>query len=288
VKPGDHTVEFRHERYTPKRLQKTFRAGQTVTLAGTDGVLMAAMGVVKLTRAPADAVVVYRRADEQLAHELRENQLELPPGNYVFTARATGFTERSERVQVNAGETDPVELALAKVVAAPPPPPKTFGMADFEDPNAWSSQNGLWTHKGAGFIPFRPAASGTFTFTVQLLHGGGLLRGGRIRWALQYIDAKNYDLFELDKKYLYSKVIEAGKTYERDKHEHGLSDKEKSYTVQIEVLPGRLTHRIQNGDNWLVLDTWNEPGRDFTKGKFGFLVQGSDEIGISDLKFTPK
>lgn len=182
-----------------------------------------------------------------------------------------------------------MELALAKVLAAaPPPPPKALGMADFEDPNAWSSQNGLWTHKGGGFIPFKPAAGGTFTFTVQLLHGGGLLHGGRIRWDLQYIDGKNYDLFELDKKYLYSKVIEAGKTYERDKHEHGLGDKEKSYTMQIEVAPGRLVHRIQNGDNWLVLDTWNEPGRDFTKGKFGFLVQGSDEIGISDFKFTPK
>jgi hypothetical protein len=289
VKPGDHTVELRHERYTAKRLQRTFRAGQTVILAGAEAVLAAAVGMVKLTRAPADAVVVYHRTDEQQTHELRENQLELAPGAYVFTARAAGFTEKSQRVQVNAGETDSVELALAKVVAAaPPPPPKVFGMADFEDPNAWNSQNGLWTHKGGGFIPFKPAPNGTFTFTVQLLHGGNFLRGGRIRWALQYVDAKNYDLFELDKKYLYPKVIEAGKTYERDKHEHGLGDKEKSYTIQIEAAPGRLVHRLQNGDNWLVLDTWNEPGRDFTKGKFGFLVQGSDEIGLSDFKFTPK
>lgn len=288
VKPGDHTLELRHDRFIPKRLQRTFRAGQTVTVAGADAVLAAAMGTVKLTRAPADAQVVYHRADEQQNHELRENQLELTPGVYVFTARATGFVDKSERVQVNAGETDPVELALAKAVAAAPPPPKVFGMADFEDPNAWSMQNGLWTHRGAGFIPFKAVPNGTFTFTVELLHGGNFLRGGRIRWALQYIDGRNYDLFELDKKYLYSKVIEAGKTYERDKHEHGLGDKEKSYTVQIEVAPGRLIHRLRNGDNWLVLDTWNEPGRDFTKGKFGFLVQGSDEIGLSDFKFTAK
>ncbi len=288
VKPGDHTVELRHDRYTPKRLQRAFRAGQTVTIAGSDAVLAAALGTVKLTRAPADAQVVYHRADEQQTHELRENQLELAPGVYVFTARATGFVDKSERIQVNAGETDPLELALAKVVAAPPPPPKVFGMADFEDPNAWSMQNGVWTHRGAGFIPFKPVGNGTFTFTVELLHGGNFLRGGRIRWALQYLDGKNYDLFELDKKYLYSKVIEAGKTYERDKHEHGLGEKEKSYTIQIESTPGRLIHRLRNGDNWLVLDTWSEPGRDFTKGKFGFLVQGSDEIGLSDFKFTAK
>ncbi len=289
VKPGDHTIELRHDRYTPKRLQRTFRAGQTVTLAGADAVLAAALGTVKVTRTPADAAVSYHRADEAQTHDLRDNQLELPPGVYVFTARANGFTEKSERVQVNAGETDPVELALAKVVAAaPPPPPKVLGMMDFEDPNAWSLQNGLWTHRGAGFIPFKAVPNGVFTFTIQLLHGGNLLRGGRIRWALQYMDAKNYDLFELDKKYLYSKVIEGGKTYERDKHEHGVGEKEKGNTIQIEVAPGKVVHRVQNGDNWLVLDTWNEPGRDFTKGKFGFLVQGSDEIGLSDFKYSPK
>lgn len=290
VKPGDHTVELRRERFMPKRLQRPFRAGQTVALNGADVVLAAAMGIVKLTRTPADAAVVYHRADDTQMHELRENQLELAPGTYVFTARSPGFTERSERLQVNAGETHPMELALAKIVAAaPPPPPKAAGgMADFEDPSAWSMQNGLWTHKGGGFIPYKLSPNGTFTFTIQLLHGGNLLRGGRIRWASQYMDAKNYDLFELDKKYLSSKVIIAGKIYERDKHEHGLGDKEKSYTIQIESGPERLVHRIQNGDNWLVLDTWMELGRDFTQGKFGFLVQGNDEIGLSDFKFAPK
>jgi len=289
VKPGDHTVDLRRERYQPKRVARTFRAGQTMTLAGADAILAAAVGVVKVARTPAEASVSYRRADEQQTHELKENQLDLAPGAYVFTARAPGFAERTERVQLSAGEIHLVELALAKAPTAPPPPlaPKVLGMADFEDPSAWSSQNGLWTHKGGGFIPFKPAAHGTFTFTVQLLHGGNLFRGGRIRWAVQYVDAKNYDLFELDKKYLWSKVIIGGKTFEREKHEHGLSDKEKSYTIQIESAPERLVHRLQNGDNWLVLDTWAEPGRDFTQGKFGFLVQGSDEIGLSDFKFVP-
>jgi hypothetical protein len=42
------------------------------------------------------------------------------------------------------------------------------------------------------------------------------------------------------------------------------------------------------GDEWKVLDTFAEPGRDFTQGKFGFLIQGNDEIAISDFKFLPK
>jgi len=41
------------------------------------------------------------------------------------------------------------------------------------------------------------------------------------------------------------------------------------------------------GDQWKVLDTFVEQGRDFTQGKFGFLIQGNDEIAISDFKFLP-
>ena len=289
VPPGEHTVELRKDQYLPKRMQRQFAAGRTVALLGGDVVLAAAIGTVRLTRTPADASVVYRRADETQTRDLRGNQVDLPPGNYLFTARAPGYTEKTERLQVAAGETHPLELALAKVVvAAPPPAPKIYGMADFEDPNAWSKQGDLWSHKGGGVIPYKAPANGTFTFTVRLLRGGSLFRGGRIRWAVQYMDGKNYDLFELDRKSLSSKVIEAGKTYDRGKFEHGLNDKDMSYTIQVDVSPGQLVHRLQNGENWLVLDTWKEPGRKFNDGKFAFLIQGSDEIGLSDFKFVPR
>ncbi|MDP9113190.1 MAG: PEGA domain-containing protein [Acidobacteriota bacterium] len=288
VPPGEHTIELRKDQFLPKRMQRMFVAGKTVTLLGGDAALAAATGTVRVARTPADAAVVYRRADETQGHEWKGNQMDLPAGSYIFTARAAGYVDRTERVQLGAGETHPLELALAKVPAAPPPAPKNFGMADFEDPAAWSKQGDVWSHKGGGVIPYKLPANGTFTFTVRLLRGGSLFRGGRIRWAVQYLDAKNYDLFELDRKALASKVIEGGKTYDRGKFEHGLNDKEMSYTVQVDVSPGLLVHRIQSGENWLVLDTWKEPGRKFTEGKFAFLVQGGDEIGLSDFKFVPR
>ena len=289
VPPGEHTIELRKDQFLPKRMQRMFVAGKTVVLLGGDAVLAATTGTVRLTRTPADAAVVYRRADETQGHELKLNQVDLPAGNYIFTARAAGYMDRTERLQIAAGETHPLELALAKVVAAAlPPAPKNFGMGDFEDPSAWSKQGDVWSHKGGGVIPYKLPTNGTFTFTVRLLHGGSLFRGGRIRWAVQYVDAKNYDLFELDRKSLASKVIEGGKTYDRGKFEHGLNDKEMSYTVQVDVSPGQLVHRIQSGENWLVLDTWKEPGRKFSEGKFAFLVQGGDEIGLSDFKFVPR
>ena len=288
VPPGEHTIELRKDQFLPKRMQRQFVAGRTVAVLGGDGVLAAAIGTVKLSRTPADAQVVYRHADETQSHELRGNQVDLPTGNYVFTARAPGYTDKTERLQVAPGETASLQLALAKVVAAAPPPAKTFGMADFEDAGAWSKQGDLWVHKGEGVIPFKLPTNGTFTFTVRLLRGGSLFRGGRIRWTVQYMDAKNYNLFELDRRFLSSKVIEGGKIYDRGKFEHGLNDKDMSYTVQVDVSPGQLVHRVRNGDNWLVLDTWKEPGRKFNEGKFAFLTQGSDQIGLSNFEFVPR
>ena len=63
-------------------------SGAFTAVQGADGVLAAAVGTVKLSRTPADAQVVYRHADETQSHELRGNQVDLPTGNYVFTARA--------------------------------------------------------------------------------------------------------------------------------------------------------------------------------------------------------
>jgi hypothetical protein len=143
-------------------------------------------------------------------------------------------------------------------------------------------------HKGEGAVPFKLPTNGTFTFTVRLLRGGSLFRGGRIRWAVQYADAKNYDLFELDRKNLSSKVIEGGKTYDRGKFDHSLNDKDMSYTVQVDVSPGQLVHRVRKGEDWLALDTWKEPGRKFNEGKFVFLTQGGDQIGLSDFEFVPR
>ncbi len=71
VAPGDHTIELRRDQYAPKRIQRTFKAGQTVALSGADVVLAAGNATIKLVRAPSGAIVTYRRADETEAHEVR-------------------------------------------------------------------------------------------------------------------------------------------------------------------------------------------------------------------------
>src|ERR1019366_3219574 len=289
IQPGEHTVQLRRERYQPNRVERTFHAGQGVGLAGAEVALAAANGIVKLTRNPASTIVAYRRGDETESHEARGNQIELPAGSYAFSASAPGFTETTTRVQLAAGENREVDFTLARErpPAPAPPPVVASGMAEFEDAQSWKKEGDNWVHKGGGFVPYKLPPKGVFTFTVQLLKGGGVFRAGQIRWCVEYLDAKNYLLSEMDRKNFWTGVIEKGKRAERVKAPHNLAN-QKAFTIQIELTPDRLVQKARVGDQWKVLDTFVEEGRDFTQGKFGFLIQGNDEIAISDFKFVPK
>ena len=91
IQPGDHTIELRREQYLPKRVQRSFHAGQAVVLAGADVVLAAANGTIRLTRNPASATITYRRGDETESHEARGNQIELPAGELRIFGERTGI-----------------------------------------------------------------------------------------------------------------------------------------------------------------------------------------------------
>ncbi len=47
ITPGDHSVELRHDLATPKKLQRTFHAGEIVTLSGPDVALEKSLGEPK-------------------------------------------------------------------------------------------------------------------------------------------------------------------------------------------------------------------------------------------------
>jgi hypothetical protein len=219
VAPGDHAIEIRRDQYVPHRLQRTFRAGQTVTIAGADAILVA----------------------------------------------------------------NPPILA-----PAPSPTPKVGTMQDWEDPTAWKMKDGIWLHQGMGFIPYKLPPNGVFTFTMQLVKSGGIFRDGKIRWVLNYIDNRNYALFELDNQNFTASVVVMGRVYQRTKIPLKDLEQQKSLTIQIDVTPQYVVQKMFTGGEWINLDSWAETGRNFSEGKFGFLIQGVDEIGLSDFSFTPR
>jgi hypothetical protein len=55
----------------------------------------------------------------------------------------------------------------------------------------------------------------------------------------------------------------------------------------VDILPGSITHKVSKGKDWVVVDTWSAPGRDLSAGRFGFWIQGRDEVRLSDFGFYP-
>ncbi len=281
--PGDHAIEARRDGFVAKRILRTLKAGETLPVSGTEIVLPAATGTLVVTTVPTDANVVYRRGDETQMHTAaRGAALKLEPGSYIVTARAPSFVERTERVTIGAGENHNMEIALAREPVAEPPKPKPKA-APAINWSGWSQDNGEYVHRGGNRVVLHSGSlEGTITFTAHLRKAGGLFRGGKLRWFVE--DAEGPSQFELDRKKFQARGPEGSRSKDHGR-DTGEAD-DRTYTIQIEVTPDRIVHRMKTGEGWIVLDS--QPAKGVSDGRFGFVIPGSDEIGISDLHFTPK
>jgi serine/threonine-protein kinase len=222
ISPGDHTIQIQKPNFKTKQFARSFKAGETVQLSGSDVVL----------------------------------------------------------------EAQPVQAVQPKPVEAPPAPvksqaPAQVGMAGWEDPGSWKQENNWWIHKGGKFVLLRATpVAGLVLFT------GARRKGRRMQWLVHFTDEKNYELFQLDDKNFYHDRVQDGKTKHLEKVAHG--NKAAYYTLQIEITPNTVTHKLQDGGSWAVLEKYEYAGGNLTAGKFGFYLPGSDEIGISNFSFAAK
>lgn len=254
-------------------------------------------------------VLIDQRSAGNVASDGSFQYASVAPGDHVIGLRRDRFAPKQFSRSFTAGQTVTIGGADAVLVAErapalppPPPPPapkpepvapkpapvRITSMEGFESQEGWMQQdNGVWRHKGGGFLTYKLPSSGAFTFAVYLVKGGNLFRGGRVRWVTDYVDAKNYVLSELDDNNLTVRDFVNGKGSDHGKFKHNVESKDKAWAIQIEISPERLIQRIQKDQQWITLDTWTKPDHNFADGKFGFWVQGNDEIGVSDFKFTP-
>jgi eukaryotic-like serine/threonine-protein kinase len=266
VSPGDHVVELRKDRFKAKQIRKHFVAGAAISLAAADTTLEPAPAEVKITFAPLDAQVTLAKPGQSPLKVTSGGTLSLPAGSYTLSARmADGFT-RTSTVEVTAGQSKTLDLPLAP-----------SGMAKWDDPASWKQENGAFVHKGGDFVLYSVSpTSGTFVFSAMLA------KGHRLQWVLNYTDPNNYDLFQMDDNHLYRAVVRNGQKTEELKIPHK-GEKKSFSTLQIHVEPNQIVHAIKQGDNWIVLDRWTQPGSNLTLGKFGFYIPGNDQVVVSSF-----
>lgn len=263
VNPGDHTVELRKDRFKPRQFKRHFVVGGTISLAAADAALEAVPGELKITFAPPDAKVAIVKG-ELLTIVSSGVPLNLAPGTYTLTARTADWFTRTSTLEVIAGQSRTLDLSLAP-----------SGMSKWDDPSAWKHEGDSFISKGGDFVLYGDVpTSGTFVFSAMPA------KGHLLQWVLNYTDAKNYVLFQLDDSTFSRTVVRNGeKTNEIKIPDKG--DKKSFRTVNIRVSPTELVHQVKHGDSWTVVDHWTQSGADLSKGKFGFYLPGNDQLSLS-------
>ncbi len=268
VNPGDHIVELRKAGFKPKQIKQHFVVGAAVSLAAAEVALDAAPGELRITFTPADAQVTLTKAGETPTKVSNGSALSLSAGSYLLTARAAdnfNFT-RSSVVEVIAGHSKNLDLSLAP-----------SGMSKWNDPAGWKEEKGSFVHKGGDFVMYGVSpTSGTFVFSAMLA------KGHRLQWVLNCIDVNNYVLFQMDDNNFYRTVVRNGQKGDEIKVSHK-GDKKSFRTLQIRVGPNEITHQIRQGDSWVVLDRWTQPGSNLSLGRFGFYIPGNDQVALSNF-----
>lgn len=273
ITPGDYTVEIRKEGFSPKRVNRSFAAGQTVRLSGGDVAMDSARGVLHVSVSPQNANVTIALVGDPQAREVRETTLSLPEGNYILRATAPDYSPASVSVRIGSGESKTVSLSLTS---------EKKGEAGWENAGAWTREGNWQIRKGGGVSVYSASpTAGRFVFTIMLR------KGKRMQWVLNYSDGRNYALFQADKKTFSRSVVRNGSTQQLAEAPIPV-DYNGYFTIQVRVASGSVIHEIFNGKSWVPLDSWTDPGTNIAAGKFGVLVPGSDVVGISNFAFYPR
>ena len=269
INPGDHTVELRRDGYKPRQLKKQFVVGGAVFLAAADAALEAFPGELKITFTPPDARVALAKGSLlTIVHS--GVPLNLAAGTYTLTTRTTDGFPRSSNLEVVAGQSKTLDLSLAP-----------GGMSNWEDPAAWKHEKDSFVRKGGNFVLYAGgSAPGTYVFSVTPA------KGQTLQWVLNYTDAKNYVLCQIDDDNFTRAVIRNGQKTDEVKIADK-ADKKRVRTLYIRVSPTEIVHQIKHGESWTPVDRWTQPGTNLSQGKFGFLIPAEDQVALSSFAHYP-
>jgi len=288
LEPGKHSVSLRHERYKPVQADQLFVAGKSIEL---DGALQSLFGTLKIDLSPpvSDLHLRIKRQGDNQDREVKETTLSLAEGTYTVVASAPRYQDATATVHVSPDGTSVATLAMKaapvaaapKPAVAPPAAPVSFLLADWFKTGEWTREGQTLRRQGGNFVlvPLELTAA-TIRFTAMSLHGK------RLEWIAGYRDAKNYYLFQMDDMNFNRTEVVDGKHSKTAKVPHQ-AHRDAYNTFTIDITPRGISHSISHDQQSLLLETW-EPAAGFPAGKFGFLIEGKDEIGLTEFRLIQK
>lgn len=234
-------------------------------------------GLVSLQLNPVDSdVTVYAANGKQVP--VAGTHFSLPEGRYHFIARANGYIDRAEAVDVTAESSVSVNLALGPITIDKKPP----SIAGWEAAS-WTidAQSHALTHSdssmglynaqsGRGKYIFAGSIGRTFLFNKP-----------KVEWVADYRDPNNYLLFSLDRTGFEFFTVKAGK---RMPSGNRITFSPISrYQILVQILPGRVMTSLGDGHQWKLLSDWTGLPDDVDTGRFGF----KGPVTLNSFSHTP-
>jgi serine/threonine protein kinase len=222
-------------------------------------------GAVSLQLDPADSVVtLYGPKGEQVP--VTGTHFDLPEGRYHFIARANGYVDRGEAVDIAPNSPTTVDLKLSLITASTAAPSITGW-----ESSDWTAdaQNHTLTHHSSSDISLYAAqpSRGRYIFAGSVGHGF-LLGKPKVEWVANYQDLNNYLLFSLDRTGLEMFTMSSGKRLPY-RSKIALPSLSK-YQIMVQISAGRITTSLGDGHGWKQLSDWTGLPENVDAGKFGF------------------
>lgn len=285
--PGARFQQMEEVRRALQEIRDTSPAQQAVASPSASQLSARKLGVWQLaalgiTLAAVTGGIVWYQSNSKakLQTEVKQERKAAPT-----TPAGEQQSQRPAQQQVETTQAPPpgrqTTKAAGKVSAPSERAKPTLTLAGWEAAGGWTREDSVLVHRGGDFVlaPISPQP-GLFVFTVRLR------KGKRLEWIVNYMDDKNYFLFQVDKKNLKRISVTAGKSTKLVEVLHNL-DWNADISIQLRVTPQLIEHRILRDRSWFVIDSWHSSGQPFKIGRFGFHIPGNDQIALSDFSFKP-
>jgi serine/threonine-protein kinase len=228
-----------------------------------------APGSLTVEVVPADAEVTIAAQPGGTPQPFRKPQMPLPEGSYLVSARAQGYSNKSEVVVIHSGQPARVSWSLTKIVQE-----RGMNVADWD--GVWSREEQWFVREPEGIVLYKAPFWGTAQFDVRTREAGWP-SNPRVRIVTNLTDARNYTLIEIGKDdYQRFEVRNGNRVREAQKP---LRVANRIYSVILTVDANRTSIRINNTFS-------DEFGGG--SGRFGFLVNDKDKIYLANFKLVSR